>query len=125
MINFVGVGSMIQDQQGSLSNDLKTSILSFFLSLLFIQAFIFWLASGTLLAVSFFFFNNFFIDLFIFICLFFWLRGVFVAASGLSLVVASGGYSLLQCAGFSLRWLLLWSTGSRRAGFSSCGTRTQ
>ena len=36
----------------------------------------------------------------------------------------SGGYSLLQCAGFSLRWfLLLQSTGSRRAGFSSCGLR--
>ena len=42
---------------------------------------------------------------------------------GLSLVVASGGYSLLWCAGFSLQWLLLWSVGSRRAGFSSCGTR--
>ena len=36
---------------------------------------------------------------------------------GFSLVVASGGYSSLQCAGFSLRWLLLlWSTGSRHAG---------
>ena len=31
-----------------------------------------------------------------------------------------GGYSSLQCAGFSLRWLF---TGSRRAGFSSCGSR--
>ena len=52
-----------------------------------------------------------------------WLRWVFVAARGLSLVVASGGYSLLRCAGFSLRWLLLLlSTGSRRTGFSSCGT---
>ena len=30
--------------------------------------------------------------------------------------------SLLQCAGFSLRWLLLLrSTGSRHTGFSSCG----
>ena len=37
-----------------------------------------------------------------------------------------GGYSSLWCAGFSLRWLLLLqSTGSRRAGFSSCGTRAQ
>ena len=28
--------------------------------------------------------------------------------------------------GFSLRWLLLlWSMGSRRTGFSSCGTRAQ
>ena len=32
--------------------------------------------------------------------------------------------SSLWCAGFSLRWLLLLrSTGSRRAGFSSCGSR--
>ena len=34
---------------------------------------------------------------------------------GLSLVAVSRGYSSLQCAGFSLRWLL----------FSSCGTRAQ
>ena len=41
---------------------------------------------------------------------------------GLSLVAASRGYSLLWCVGFSLRWLLLlWSTGSRCVGFSSCG----
>ena len=42
------------------------------------------------------------------------------------LVVASGGYSWLQCVGFSLCWpLLLRSTGSRCAGFSSCGTWAQ
>ena len=36
------------------------------------------------------------------------------------------GYSSLWCTGFSLRWLLLLrSTGSRRAGFSSCGMRAQ
>ena len=36
------------------------------------------------------------------------------------------GYALLWCAGFSLRWLLLlWSTGSKHAGFSSCGTWAQ
>ena len=52
---------------------------------------------------------------------FFWPRWVFVAAHGLSLVVVSGGYSSLQCAGFSLQWLLLlWS-----AGFSSCGMWAQ
>ena len=57
---------------------------------------------------------------------YFWLHWVFVAAHRLSLVAASGGYSLLQCADFSLQWLLLlWSTGSRRTGFSSCGTRAQ
>ena len=45
---------------------------------------------------------------------------------GLSVVAASGGYSLLWCAGFSLQWLpLLRSTGSRHAGFSSCGTQAQ
>ena len=45
--------------------------------------------------------------------IYFWLRWVFVAARGLSLVAASGGYSSLRgatsrCGGFSL-----WSTGSR------------
>ena len=57
------------------------------------------------------------------IYLFIWLCWVFVAACGLSLVAASGGYSLLRCTGFSLRWLLLLrSMGSRCVGFSSCGT---
>ena len=66
----------------------------------------------------FFFFSILFI--------YFWLCWVFVAARGLSLVAASGGYSSLQCAGFSLQWLLLlWSTGSRHTGFSSCGTWAQ
>ena len=32
----------------------------------------------------------------------------------------------MWCAGFSLRWLLfLWSTGSRRSGFSSCSSKAQ
>ena len=39
--------------------------------------------------------------------IYFWLRWVFVAARGLSLVAVSGGYSSLRCVGFSLRWLLL------------------
>ena len=68
-------------------------------------------------AVIFFFVNK---------LIYFWLCWVFVAARGLSLVVASGGYSSLWHLGFSLRWLLLLqSTGSRHAGFSSCGTWTQ
>ena len=55
-----------------------------------------------------------------------WLRWVFAAVRGLSLVAVSRGYSSLRCAGFSLRWLLsLQSMGSRRAGFSSCGTQAQ
>ena len=49
-----------------------------------------------------------------------------LAVRGLSLVAASRGYSSLWCAGFSLLWpLLLRSTGSRRVGFSSCGTQAQ
>ena len=56
--------------------------------------------------------------------IYFWLRWVFVAARGLSLFAESRGYSSLRCAGFSLRWLLLLrSTGSRSAGFSSCGSQ--
>ena len=54
---------------------------------------------------------------FIYLSFYFWLRWVFIAARGLSLVAASGSYSLLQCVGFSLQCLLSWqSTGSRRAG---------
>ena len=50
--------------------------------------------------------------------LFLWLHWVFIAALGLSLVS-------LRCMGL-LRWLLLlWSTGSRCTGFSSCGTWAQ
>ena len=74
------------------------------------------------LFIYFTFLKYFFINLFIY----FWLRWVFVAACGLSLVAVSRGYSSLLCAGFSLKWLLLLrSTGSRRAGFSSCGTWPQ
>ena len=50
---------------------------------------------------------------------------------GLSVVVASGGSSLVAACVFSLRWLLLLrSTGSRQTGLvvaagrlSGCGTR--
>ena len=57
----------------------------------------------------------FFFKLILFI--YFWLRWVFIAAHGLSLVAVSRGYSSLRCTGFSLRWLLLLqSTGSRHAG---------
>ena len=43
---------------------------------------------------------------------------------GFSLVVESRGHSSLQFTGFSLWWLLLLrSTGSRHAGFSTCGSR--
>ena len=60
--------------------------------------------------------------------IYFWLH--WVAAHRLSLVAASGGYSSLQCVGFSMQWLLLlWSMGSRHVGsvvvarrLSSCGS---
>ena len=74
-------------------------------------------------------------SVFIYLCIYMWyfclfvcfrLHWVFVAARRLPLVEASGGYSSLRCAGFSLWWLLLLqSMGSRCAGFSSCGTRAQ
>ena len=61
-----------------------------------------------------FFFKFYFYYLFI---IYFWLCWVFVSVRGLSLVVASGGHSSSRCVGLSLSLpLLLWSTGSRRAG---------
>ena len=63
--------------------------------------------------MSFFFFFNKFIYLFIY----FWLCWVFVSVRGLSLVAASRGHCSSRCAGLSLSQpLLLRSTGSRRAG---------
>ena len=61
-----------------------------------------------------------FLQLYLFI--YFRLRWVFIAVRQLSLVAASRGYSLLQGLGFSLAWLLLWSTGSAARGLSSCCT---
>ena len=67
------------------------------------------------------FFKNLFILLFILVLAALGLR---CCLGGFSLVVESRGYSSLRCEGFSLRQLLLLrSTGSRHAGFSSCGTR--
>ena len=50
-----------------------------------------------------------------------WLCWVLIALHELSLVVTSWGYSLLQCMGLSLRWLLLLLSKD----FSSCGTWAQ
>ena len=61
------------------------------------------------------FYIYFFINLFYLFIYLFWLRWVFVAAHGLSLVVVNGGYSSLQCAGFLLRWLLLLQSLGPRA----------
>ena len=78
-----------------------------------------WLAHHLLLMLMLFFFL---INLFIY----FWLCWIIVAACELPLVVLSGGYSSLWCAGFSLRWLLLLrSMGSRCTGLSSCGAWAQ
>ena len=78
-----------------------------------------------IISITNFLITSFFLYKFI-LFIYFWVRWVFVAVRGLSLVVASRGYSLLQCAGFSLRWfLLLRSMGSRHVGFSNCGTWAQ
>ena len=65
----------------------------------------------------------------IFLSLFFLLHWVFVAALGLSLVVASRDYSSLWCTGFSLWWLLwLQSSGCRASGLQQLqltGSRAQ
>ena len=75
---------------------------------------------------SFFYFFFFFLIILFILFIYFWLCWIFVAVHRLSLVVVSGGYSLLWCMDFSLRWLLLlWSRGSSRTGFSSCGSRAQ
>ena len=79
-----------------------------------------------ILFIYLFIFKNFIYFIFIY----FWLHWVFVAVRGLSLVAASGGYSLLRCVGFSLQWLLLvrsTALGSRASvvvvcGLSSCGS---
>ena len=68
-----------------------------------------------------FYFFNTFIYLFSYI-FYFLLHCVFVAVRRLSLVAASGGYPSLRCVGW---FLLLRSTGSRHAGFSSCSTGAQ
>ena len=68
------------------------------------------------------------INLFYFI--YFWLRWVFVAACGLSLVAVSGSNSWLRCTGFSLLWLLLlgagalgtWASVVVARGLSGCGS---
>ena len=79
--------------------------------------------SSWFLSICFFFFflkNSIFKKNLFILFIYFWLHWVFVAVCRPSLVAASRGYSSLLCTGFSLQWLLLLrSTGSRHAGFSS------
>ena len=64
---------------------------------------------------------HFFLKKDIFIDLFLAVLGL-CCCPGFLLVVASGGRSSSRYSRFSLQWLLsLWSMGSRRSGFSSCG----
>ena len=69
-----------------------------------------------------------------FLMLFFFIKNIylFIAAMGLHCCTqafsscSEGGSSSLGCAGFSLQWvLLLWSTGSRAAGFTVYGAWVQ
>ena len=78
-------------------------------------------SGGNNQSISFFFFYFLRKDLSVFIFRLWW---VFAAAHGLSSVVASRGYSLLQCTGFSLGWLLLSRSGSAAAAVHrlSCST---
>ena len=67
----------------------------------------------------------------IYLFIYFWLRWVFVAARGLFLVAASRDYSSLQCAGFSLWWLLLlpalglWASVVVARRLRSCGSQAE
>ena len=70
------------------------------------------------------------INLFI-LFIYFWLRGVFIAARGLSLVAVRGGYSSLRQAGFhcgGFSCCTARTLGARASvvvarGLSSCGSR--
>ena len=60
-----------------------------------------------LLQLLLYFFRTSFLKKLINLFIYFWLYWVFVATCRLSLVAASGGYSLLRCMGFPLRQLFL------------------
>ena len=67
-----------------------------------------------------------FIYLFINLLIYFWLRWVFMAVHGLSLVAASGGYSSLRCTGFSCGGAQALGTRASVVvvcGLSSCGSQ--
>ena len=97
--------------QGAPHSHLKLFLPDFLL--VFLATILFFYCHCWILCIKDIFFLSFKIYLFIYL----WLCWVFVSVRGLSLVEASGGHSSSRCAGLSLsRPLLLWSTGSRRAG---------
>ena len=80
-----------------------------FLSLLFFFLFVLFCSVGVVAFIIFYLLFLIFIKNFFNMYIFFffkksisWLCWVFVAAHKLSLTVAGGGYSLLQCTGFAL-----------------------
>ena len=73
--------------------------------------------------MAFIMFFCFALFLILFIYFYFWLHWVFVAAHRLS---DERGLLFIVVPGLLIGWILfLQSTGSRRAGFSSCGTQAQ
>ena len=64
------------------------------------------LFSTPLLATYFKYSSVYMMDFFKIIFISLWLHWVLTVEGGLPLAVAGRGYSLLQCAGFSLHWLL-------------------
>ena len=73
-----------------------------------------------------FFFLSFFFFLIFIYFFYFWLCWVFAAAHGLSSGCGERGLLFVVVHGLLMQWLLLLrSTGSRRIGFSSCGTWAQ
>ena len=59
--------------------------------------------------------------------IYFWLCWVFLAAHRLSLVATNGGYTFLRWGGFSLQWLLLFTSGMvahELSWTSTCGIFT-
>ena len=73
--------------------------------------------SSSLFVFSVFYFYKFILFIY------FWLRWVFVAMCGLSLVAASGGYSLLRCAGLSQSQPLVAEHKLQTRRLSNCGSR--
>ena len=99
---------------------IKVFLLFYFLFFFLMKSIYYPLKHTAFLTLPFIFLSFIFILLYFILFILFiylWLCWVFVSVQGLSLVAASGGHSSSRCAGLSLsRPLLLWSTGSRRAG---------